>query len=98
VRSGERFLIANRYDNQPGYTWKVTEEPDSAVAWLETEQPHITGDPAAERQDWYTFTAREKGTTTVELFGCYRCGYDGSPTSPESKKFSVTKTLTVVVR
>ncbi|MFE9398413.1 hypothetical protein [Streptomyces flavidovirens] len=98
VRPGERFLVANRYSNQPGYTWKVTEEPDGKVAWLEPGAPHTTGDPAAERQDWYSFIAREKGTTTVKLFGCYRCGYDDRPTSPESKKFSVTKTLTVVVR
>ncbi|MFJ9585857.1 hypothetical protein [Streptomyces acidicola] len=98
VRPGERFLVANRYSNQPGYTWKVTGEPDGAVAGLEPGPPHTTGDPAAERQDWYSFTAREKGTTTVELFGCYRCGYDSEPTSPESEKFSVTKTLTVVVR
>ncbi|MFD5098414.1 hypothetical protein [Streptomyces albidochromogenes] len=98
VRPGQEFLVANRYANQPGYAWKVIEEPDDKVAWLETDKPHITGDPAAERQDWYSFTAREKGTTTVKLFGCYRCGYDDSPTSPESKKFSVTKTLTVVVR
>lgn len=98
VRPGERFLVANRYSNQPGYTWKVTGEPDGAVVGLEPGPPHTTGDPAADRQDWYGFTAREKGTTTVELFGCYRCGYDREPTSPESERFSVTKRLTVVVR
>ncbi|MGI5377184.1 hypothetical protein ACQEV2_23655 [Streptomyces sp. CA-251387] len=98
VRRGEEFSVANRYGNQPGYTWKVSAEPDSAVVGLWPGPPHTTGDPAAERQDWYSFTAREKGTTTVRLFGCYRCGYEDRPTSAESRKFSVTKTLTVVVR
>lgn len=98
VRHGEEFSVANRYSNQPGYTWKVTEEPDGGIVGLHPDPPHTTGDPAAARQDWYRFTAREKGTTTVRLFGCYRCGYDDRPTSAESRKFSVTKTLTVVVR
>lgn len=98
VRPGERFLVANRYSNQPGYTWKVTGEPDGAVVGLAPGKPHTTGDPAGERQDWYGFIARDEGTTTVELSGCYRCGYDDVPTSAESKRFSVTRTLTVVVR
>lgn len=98
VRPGEEFSVANRYGNQPGYTWKVTRQPDGAVLGLRPEPPHTTGDPAAARQDWYSFTAGAKGTTTVRLFGCYRCGYDDRPTSAESRKFSVTKTLTVVVR
>lgn len=98
VRPGERFLVANRYSNQPGYTWKVTKEPDGTVLGLRPGPPRTTGDPAADRQDWYGFTARESGTTTVELFGCYRCGYDSGPTSAESRRFSVTKRLTVVVR
>ncbi|GGX22034.1 hypothetical protein [Streptomyces chryseus] len=86
VRPGERFLVANRYGNQPGYAWKVTGEPDGAVAGMGPGPVRTTGAPAAERQDWYSFTARETGTTTVELFGCYRCGYDDRPASPREQE------------
>ncbi|WP_327354407.1 hypothetical protein [Streptomyces sp. NBC_01304] len=99
VRRGEEFRVANSYDNQPGYTWKIAEKPDDTVVGLYPDaNPRVGGSPAADRKDWYGFTARAKGTTTVKLFGCYRCGYDSEPTSAESKKFSLTKTLTVVVR
>ncbi|MFH0521071.1 hypothetical protein ACHBTE_28320 [Streptomyces sp. M41] len=98
VAPGRQFSIANRYSNQPGYTWRIVRQPDGTVAGLESERPYVAGDPAAARQDWYGFIARAKGTTTIELFGCYRCGYHDRPVSAESRRFSVTKTLTVVVR
>ncbi|MGW0737025.1 hypothetical protein [Streptomyces sp. NPDC002851] len=97
LRQGENIHIANRYNNQPGYTWELVKEPDAAVLWWDDSFEYITGDPAAVRQDWYSFTARGKGTTTVRLFGCYRCEDGVRPESAESKKFSVTKTLTVRV-
>ncbi|MEW2396324.1 hypothetical protein [Streptomyces sp. NPDC046862] len=50
VRPGERFLVANRYSNQPGYTWKVTKEPDGTVVGLRPGPPRTTGAPAADRR------------------------------------------------
>ncbi|NBE51369.1 hypothetical protein [Streptomyces boluensis] len=98
VRAGHEFAVANRYTNQPGYGWRFLGQWDDHDLALTSDQSYVAGDPSAVRQDWYTFKAYEKGSTTIKLFGCYRCGDDMKPKSAESKKFSVTKTLTVIVR
>ena len=99
VGRGETFAVANPYSNVPGITWHLSNS-DPAVASVasEREEPTTTGDPAGARQDWYTFTAAEKGTTTVKLSGCYRCTYRTAAKSAESRKFSETRTLTIRVR
>ncbi|MDQ8702014.1 hypothetical protein RCO28_05850 [Streptomyces sp. LHD-70] len=97
LSKGEDYLIANRYSNQPGYTWTLTEDSDDGLTVASPDPRYTTGDPAAARQDWYSLSSLKKGTTTLKLFGCYRCTWDDQPSTPESKKFSVTKTLTVVV-
>ncbi|MDI3404445.1 hypothetical protein [Streptomyces cavernicola] len=97
VRAGETFRIANRYANQPGYTWQFVTEPEGPVLREGLSEPPAVGDAAAARQDWYEFNAYDKGIAKVRLFGCYRCGYDDKPTTAESKKFSVVKKLTVIV-
>ncbi|NBE51370.1 hypothetical protein [Streptomyces boluensis] len=93
---GEDYLISNPYDNQPGYTWTLVKKYDDGLS-ISKEPEHTSGDPAAVRRDWYSLFGYEKGTAELKLFGCYRCRYD-EPETAESKKFSVTKTLTVVVR
>ncbi|MFC7310096.1 hypothetical protein ACFQVC_38500 [Streptomyces monticola] len=97
MRAHEDVRVANRYDNQPGYTWQVVREPDASLVRLDGTV-RSSGDPAAVRQDWYSFYARAEGTTTVKLFGCYRCEDGSKAESAESRKFSVTKTLTIKVR
>ncbi|MFM9366680.1 hypothetical protein [Streptomyces sp. Da 82-17] len=94
---GADYLVSNRYGNQPGYTWTLRKEYDDGLS-ISPEPEHTSGDPAAERRDWYSLFGYRKGTAVVKLFGCYRCDHGDKPTTPESKKFSVTKTLTVVVR
>ncbi|MDI3404444.1 hypothetical protein [Streptomyces cavernicola] len=97
LKRGEHYLVSNRYGNQPGYTWTLIEQYHDGLS-VPTEPEHTTGDPAGVRRDWYSLFGYEKGTAKVKLFGCYRCDGSDKPTTPESKKFSVTKTLTVVVR
>ncbi|MDI3417257.1 hypothetical protein [Streptomyces luteolus] len=98
VHPGETFRIANRYDNRPGYTWEIAGPPDESVLTDYLSGVHTTGDASTVRQDWYKFTAVDKGTTEVKLFGCYRCTDGIKAETAESKKFSVTKPLTVTVR
>ncbi|MFM9366681.1 hypothetical protein [Streptomyces sp. Da 82-17] len=97
VPAGQTFRIANRYANQPGYTWRFVAEPDGPVLGQGDSEAPDVGDGAAVRQDWYEFYARDKGIAKVKLFGCYRCGYGEWPETAESKRFSLTKTLTVNV-
>ncbi|MFB1044088.1 hypothetical protein [Streptomyces chrestomyceticus] len=109
VRRGERFSLPNAYSNVPGITWRVVSRSSSGPAPLLSDVPHVEGDAAGDRTDWYTFSADRPGTTVVELFGCYRCtnsgtGADdtstgpGTPESAESRAYSETRTVRITVR
>lgn len=101
VKRGQRFAVANSYSNEPGITWRVTEDTHDDVVYLDSDgkQPRVTGNPDGYRQDWYSFYAAKPGTTKVTLQGCYRCTSTvPSQQSAESRKFSETRTLTIRVR
>ncbi|GCD37033.1 hypothetical protein OEIGOIKO_04815 [Streptomyces chrestomyceticus JCM 4735] len=104
VRRGERFSLPNAYSNVPGITWRVVSRSSSGPAPLLSDVPHVEGDAAGERTDWYTFSADRPGTTVVELFGCYRCMNGGAGTGPgtpesaESRAYSETRTVKITVR
>ncbi|MEU4202488.1 hypothetical protein AB0F64_21410 [Streptomyces sp. NPDC026294] len=100
VRRGERFSLPNAYSNVPGITWRVVSRSASGPAPLLSDVPHVEGDAAGDRTDWYTFSADRAGTAVVELFGCYRCanGSTGTPDSAESRAYSETRTVRITVR
>ncbi|MFK8847207.1 hypothetical protein [Streptomyces sp. Ac-502] len=97
VRRGERFSLPNAYSNVPGITWRVVSRGASGPAPLLSDVPHVEGDAAGDRKDWYTFSADRAGTTVVELFGCYRCT-NGTPESAESRAYSETRSVRITVR
>ncbi|MFI2237043.1 hypothetical protein [Streptomyces chrestomyceticus] len=106
VRRGERFSLPNAYSNIPGITWRVVSRSSSGPAPLLSDVPHVEGDAAGDRTDWYTFSADRAGTTVVELFGCYRCTNGGTgtstgpgaPESAESRAYSETRMVKITVR
>ncbi|WP_167745482.1 hypothetical protein [Streptomyces monomycini] len=103
VRRGERFSLPNAYSNVPGISWRVVSRSASGPAPLLSDVPHVEGDAAGDRKDWYTFSADQAGTTVVQLFGCYRCtngsnGGNGTPESAESRAYSETRSVRITVR
>ncbi|MEV5596978.1 hypothetical protein [Streptomyces sp. NPDC052496] len=98
VRRGERFSLPNAYSNVPGITWRVVSRSSSGPVPLLSDTPHVEGNAAGDRKDWYTFSADQVGTTEVKLFGCYRCADGSTPETAESRAHSETRSVRITVR
>ncbi|RZS30563.1 chagasin family peptidase inhibitor I42 [Herbihabitans rhizosphaerae] len=98
VKPGEKFSVVVRSNASVGDRWSVRRAPDPRIAeggkgeFVSDAEPGQKPMPGQGGRVFFVFTAKEKGSTTAELFNCFR-GCD----SPQDQAESTTHLLRIDV-